>query len=68
MTNAIKIYTVSTCNHCKANVENSVKSAHGVEDVTVDLSTGKVNITGESVNLEEIRAGIENIGYEVLDK
>ncbi len=57
-----------TCNHCKANVENSVKSAPGVEDVTVDLATGKVNITGESVNLDQIRTGIESIGYKVLDK
>ena len=57
-----------SCNHCKANVENSVKSAHGVEDVTVDLATGKVNITGGSFDLDEIRAGIENIGYKVLEE
>ncbi|HKK43557.1 MAG TPA: permease [Bacteroidales bacterium] len=57
-----------SCNHCKANVENSVKSAQGVEDVTVDLVTGKVNITGDTVNLDEIKAGIESIGYKILDE
>lgn len=57
-----------TCNHCKANVENSIKSAEGVETVTVDLTTGKVNITGESVDLEKIKSGIENIGYIIIEK
>jgi uncharacterized membrane protein YraQ (UPF0718 family)/copper chaperone CopZ len=57
-----------TCNHCKANVENSIKSAEGVEEVSVDLTSGKVNIRGKSVDLEKIRTGIENIGYVVLDK
>ncbi len=57
-----------TCNHCKANVENSVKSAAGVEDVNVDLATGKVNITGNSINLDEIKAGIEGIGYNVIEE
>jgi uncharacterized membrane protein YraQ (UPF0718 family)/copper chaperone CopZ len=57
-----------TCNHCKANVENSIKSAEGVEEVSVDLTTGKVNISGKSVDLEKIRTGIENIGYVVLEK
>jgi uncharacterized membrane protein YraQ (UPF0718 family)/copper chaperone CopZ len=58
--------TGMTCNHCKANVENSVKSVKGVEDVIVDLSTGKVQITGQSANLDEIKAGIESIGYKVM--
>jgi uncharacterized membrane protein YraQ (UPF0718 family)/copper chaperone CopZ len=57
-----------TCNHCKANVENSIKSAEGVEEVSVDLTSGKVNIRGKSVDLEKIRTGIENIGYVVLEK
>lgn len=55
-----------TCNHCKANVENSVKSAEGVENVEVDLTTGKVNITGTSIDLEKIKSGIESIGYKIL--
>jgi uncharacterized membrane protein YraQ (UPF0718 family)/copper chaperone CopZ len=56
-----------TCNHCKANVENSIKSAQGVEDVNVDLSTGKVNIKGDSFDLEKIKSGIESIGYKIID-
>ena len=55
-----------TCNHCKANVENSIKSVYGVEDVKVDLITGKVNITGNSFDLAKIKAGIESIGYKII--
>lgn len=54
-----------TCNHCRANVENSVKSGKGVESVSVDLTTGKVDITGSGINISEIRKGIESIGYTV---
>jgi uncharacterized protein len=55
-----------TCNHCKANVENSIRSSPGVKDVTVDLTSGKVNITGISFNLERIKSGIESIGYKII--
>jgi uncharacterized membrane protein YraQ (UPF0718 family)/copper chaperone CopZ len=54
-----------TCNHCKENVENSIKSAEGVEEVEVDLTTGKVNIKGKSFDLQKIRAGIKGIGYKI---
>lgn len=55
-----------TCNHCKANVENSIKSEHGVKEVDVDLITGKVNITGSALDLAKIKAGIESIGYKIV--
>ncbi len=54
-----------TCNHCKANVENSVKSAEGVVDANVDLLSGTVVIKGNSFDLEKIKTGIENIGYNI---
>ena len=54
-----------TCNHCKANVENSVKSSEGVEEASVDLLSGTVVIKGNSFNLEKIKTGIENIGYTI---
>jgi hypothetical protein len=37
-----------TCNHCKANVENSVKSFEGVDEAIVDLLSGKVIIKGKT--------------------
>ena len=55
-----------TCNHCKENVENSIKSAQGVKEVNVDLPTGKVNITGDSFDLAKIKSGVESIGYKIV--
>jgi copper chaperone CopZ len=55
-----------TCNHCKAAVENSVKSAKGVDDASVDLASGTVQIKGRSFDLEKIKSGIESIGYKVI--
>jgi len=55
-----------TCNHCKENIENSIKLVSGVENVNVDLVTGRVNITGKSFNLDKIKSGIESIGYKVI--
>jgi uncharacterized membrane protein YraQ (UPF0718 family)/copper chaperone CopZ len=55
-----------TCNHCKANVENSIKSVEGVEDVTVDLTTGQVDIKGNLLDMDKIKAGIKSIGYKII--
>jgi uncharacterized membrane protein YraQ (UPF0718 family)/copper chaperone CopZ len=55
-----------TCNHCKANVENSIRSAQGVKDVNVDLTTGKVKITGNSFDISKIKSDIESIGYKMI--
>lgn len=67
--NASEIQTIfvsgMTCNHCRENVENSVRSGKGVEDVSVDLATGKVDIKGKYIDLAEIRKGIESIGYTI---
>jgi uncharacterized protein len=55
-----------TCNHCKENVENSIKIIEGVEDVSVDLASGMVNITGSSLNLDKIKKRIESVGYKII--
>lgn len=57
-----------TCNHCKENVENSIKSVRGVEEVAVDLTTGKVNIKGNSFDLKKIKSGIKDIGYKIKEE
>lgn len=53
-----------TCNHCKENVENAIKSVNGVDDVQIDLSSGRVSISGDYIDLDQIKSGVENIGYE----
>ena len=54
-----------TCNHCKENVENSIMSVQGVDEVDVDLTTGIVNIKGKSFDMQKIRSGIIDIGYKI---
>ena len=57
-----------TCNHCRQNVENAVRSVNGVDDVSVDLVSGDVSIMGNSPDLSRIRKEIESIGYKVHDQ
>ena len=53
-----------TCNHCKQNVEEKLKSLDGIKDAYADLATGEVTISGNQLDLKEIKTGIETIGYE----
>jgi uncharacterized membrane protein YraQ (UPF0718 family)/copper chaperone CopZ len=55
-----------TCNHCRQNVETKIKSFDGIEEVQVDLSTGRIVISGKHIDLDKIQSGIESIGYDYL--
>jgi hypothetical protein len=55
------------CNHCRENVENSIKSVSGVESVTVDLASGRADIQGSGYDMEKVKSGIRSIGYTVGD-
>ena len=57
-----------TCGHCKAAVSGSLKGLSGVNDVKVDLDTGKVDITydSERVTLDQMKETIEDQGYDVV--
>ena len=54
-----------TCNHCKQNVENAASSVEGVESVAVDLTKGRLSLSGRDYDLEEIKSNIRSVGYEV---
>ncbi len=53
-----------TCNHCKANVENNVAALDGIETAEADLSTEKVTLRGNDINLEDVKAKVESLGYK----
>jgi copper chaperone CopZ len=57
-----------TCNHCRENVENSISSVGGVESVSVDLASGKVEIQGKEIDLKKVTGAIQAIGYTVKNK
>lgn len=53
-----------TCNHCKANVENNLTTIEGIDNIEIDLESGKVKMTGEDINLNEVKDKVESIGYQ----
>lgn len=59
-------YTVAgmTCDHCKHAVSSEVGSVAGVAGVEVDLDTKLVTVTGEGLDDQQLRAAIEEAGYE----
>ena len=59
-------YTVSgmTCDHCTRAVSSELGSVAGVARVTVDLDSKLVTVTGDDLDKEQLRAAIEEAGYE----
>lgn len=58
-------YQVSgmTCGHCVQAVTSEVSAIDGVTDVQVDLESGRVDVTGEGVTEEAVRAAVDEAGY-----
>jgi uncharacterized membrane protein YraQ (UPF0718 family)/copper chaperone CopZ len=59
--------TGMSCNHCKNNVESALTQLKGVESVSVNLSTQKVIIKGNTDRALVIET-IEKVGYKVIQK
>ena len=62
-----KIYTVTgmTCGHCVLSVREEVSEVAGVDDVDVDLASGRMVVRGSAVDDSEIEAAVDDAGYEV---
>ena len=56
-----------SCEHCTAAVEGEVSRVAGVESVSADLETKLVTVRGEELSDGELRAAIDEAGYEVDD-
>jgi uncharacterized membrane protein YraQ (UPF0718 family)/copper chaperone CopZ len=54
-----------TCSHCKESVESAVLSCNGVEDISVDLATGDVIVSGNNFDESLIKEKIINRGFSV---
>ena len=53
-----------TCGHCVTSVSEEVGALVGVQEVHVDLSTGRLElISVEPVTTEAVRAAVEDAGY-----
>jgi copper chaperone CopZ len=60
----IKIKGMS-CQHCVASVTKALSAIPGIADVKVDLAKGEASYEG-NLDMEEIRAAISRIGFEVV--
>ncbi|HET7572270.1 MAG TPA: heavy-metal-associated domain-containing protein [Gaiellaceae bacterium] len=63
------VYTVPgiSCEHCRAAVAGEVSKVAGVASVEVDLDAKRVVVRGEGVSDPDVRAAIDDAGYDVAD-
>jgi copper chaperone len=52
------------CGHCKAAVTEELAAVDGVETVEVDLETKLVVVRGDRLEDANLRAAIDEAGYE----
>ena len=55
--------TGMTCGHCVQAVTTEVSAIDGVTDVQVDLESGRVEVTGQGITDEAVRAAVDEAGY-----
>ena len=53
-----------SCGHCEAAVKQALGRVAGVDAVKVDLSSKLVTVGGRQLTDEQLRAAIEEAGYE----
>ena len=53
-----------TCNHCKATVENNLRTLPGIKEVEADLQSESVIITADIIDLAKIKSTVEGLGYK----
>lgn len=55
-----------TCGHCVNSVTEELSKLAGVTEVSVDLDSGKVEITSDAdLDQAQIASAVEEAGYEV---
>ena len=66
-TETVREYAVNgmTCEHCVLAVSEAVSEVAGVEQVDVDLASGRLAVRGVDFRNDEIRAAVAEAGYEV---
>lgn len=53
-----------TCSHCVAAVTDEILALPEVENVSVDLETKRVEVTGRNLDDAAIRLAVEEAGYD----
>lgn len=55
------------CSHCQASATRTLKALPGVEEVNIDLASGKAEVTGDA-SQEAISKALEEIGFTAVFK
>ena len=68
--NAMEIKTIKveemTCNHCKNNVEMSLKESGLVDEAQVNLAEKSVILKGDHIDVEKVKAVVDQLGYKAF--
>jgi copper chaperone len=66
--NTTRNYSVSgmSCGHCETSVREEVGEITGVEEISVDLESGVLTISGAGFSDDAIRSAVADAGYEVV--
>jgi copper chaperone CopZ len=52
-----------TCNSCRLNVIDELEELAGVEEIDLDLATGRLVVRGEQLDAQSISAAVVDAGY-----
>ncbi|MCC8167089.1 MAG: heavy-metal-associated domain-containing protein [Planctomycetes bacterium] len=52
------------CQNCVNAVTKAVSAVDGVDSVAVSLEKGEAVVSGASVDVEKVRAAIDDLGFE----
>jgi copper chaperone len=60
------VVTGMTCDHCSRAVAAEVGALAGVTAVSVDLASGRVEVTSDqSLSTDQVREAVEEAGYQL---
>jgi copper chaperone len=61
-------YTVygMTCDHCVRSVTEEVSEVAGVDQVEVELASGRLAVTGSGYSDDAVKAAVAEAGYEAV--
>jgi copper chaperone CopZ len=54
-----------TCDHCVLSVTEGVMEVPGVQDVEVELASGRLTVAGAGFTDDAVKGAVEAAGYEV---
>ncbi|MGK5738019.1 heavy-metal-associated domain-containing protein [Micromonospora sp. URMC 103] len=58
-----------TCGHCVSAVSAEVGAIPGVDDVQVDLASGRVTVTSDNpLDTASVRAAVDEAGYDLVEE